>query len=189
MTTFTGSKRRMLHLEEQFLEGTLEISQEGVATTMTENAGSGETDTPTRKRGPTNEPHRTALAVIDEYTPDKQKKKRKTGDSKGNQPATEEDRSQESQPSTGEILECGAHDRSMKEASKNTHLELLESICLMTNILKRLDDRIAMLQNEVQQIGSRLHEHIMMCPQDAELSDEMTLPPHALTVLVEPPPA
>ena len=35
----------------------------------------------------------------------------------------------------------------------------------MTDILKRLD-RMTALQKEVQQIFSRLHEHIMACPQD-----------------------
>ena len=51
----------------------------------------------------------------------------------------------------------------------------------MTDILKRLDDRTTALQKEVQQISSRLHEHIMACPREG--SDEV---PPLTTPLIAP---
>ena len=69
----------------------------------------------------------------------------------------------ENQPApTGEILMCVPHDRPSHDVSRTTEWELLRSVHLMTDILKRLDNKTTALQ-EVQQISSRLHEHIMAC--------------------------
>ena len=65
---------------------------------------------------------------------------------------------------TEEILMCVPHDRPTHDVSRTTEQELLPSVNLMTDILKRLDDRTTALQKEVQQISSRLHEHFMAWP-------------------------
>ena len=73
----------------------------------------------------------------------------------------------ESQPApTGEILMCVPHDKPTHDVSRTTERELLRSVNLMTDILKRLDDRTTALQKAIEQISSRLHEHIMACPRE-----------------------
>ena len=55
----------------------------------------------------------------------------------------------------------------------------------MTDILKRLDDRTATLQKAMEQISSRLHEHITACPREG--NDEIlpvTTP--SVAALVDP---
>ena len=46
----------------------------------------------------------------------------------------------------------------------------------MMDILKRLDDRMTALQKEVQQIFSRLHEHIMACEHSKDKSNTSIVP-------------
>ena len=73
----------------------------------------------------------------------------------------------ESQPApTGEILMRVPHDKPTHDVSRTTERELLRSVNLMTDILKRLDDRTTALQKAIEQISSCLHEHTMACPQE-----------------------
>ena len=58
------------------------------------------------------------------------------------------------------------HDKPAHDVSRTTEWELLRSVNLMTDILKRLDDRTTALQKAIEQISSRLHEDIMACPRE-----------------------
>ena len=198
----------MQELEAQCLDGLLQAplcqGETQVPEGEIENEGASEIATPAavRKRtGHVNDEVRTVLADLDENaevctilrgldenaevrtvlgdldenaaTP-KRKRRRKAGKKwtpvlSENQPAP-----------TGEILMCVPHDRPTHDVSRTTERELLRSVNVMTDILKRLD-RTTALHKEVQQIFSRLHEHIMACPQEG--GDEV---PSVTTPLVAP---
>ena len=61
---------------------------------------------------------------------------------------------------------CVPHDKPAHDVSRTTEWELLRSVNLMTDILKRLDDRTTALQKAIEQISSRLYEHIVACPRE-----------------------
>ena len=170
----------MLEMEEQFLDGSLQAplwhAEAEEAPEQEKRTPGNDTPRATRKRTPDlSDEARTVLADLSENTP---KRKRKRKSVKKSTPLLAEN-----QPATGEILTCVAHDRRTQDIAKTTELELLRSVNLMTDILKRLDDRTSALQKEVQQIASRLHEHIMACPQN-EVCDEVPTP--SVTALVDP---
>ena len=54
---------------------------------------------------------------------------------------------------------CVPHDKPAHDVSRTTEWELLQSVNLMTDILKRLDDRTTALQKAIEQISSHLHAH------------------------------
>lgn len=129
-------------LDAQFLEGVFEAPvQQGVTEEAPENENANaEADIPAATRKCM---HHTVLADSDKNTGNRAIK-----------PNCWE------RTATTDILECVAHDRSMQDTSKTTQFELLQSVN-MTDILKQLNDRMNVLQNEAQQIASHLHEHIM----------------------------
>ena len=162
----------MQELEAQFLDGSLQtpLCQEKkyVPKGKIANEGASKIATPAaaRKRtGHVTDEIRTVLVDLDENaaTP-KRKRRRKPG--KKRTPVLSEN-----QPApTGEILTCVPHDRLTYDVSRITERELLRSVNLMVDVMKRLD-RTAALQKEVQQVSSRLHKHIMPYPREG--SDEV----------------
>lgn len=177
----------MLDLETQFLDGSLPTTlwqnEAEVSEGEIENERALEIARPATARKRTDHvtgETRTVLRDLDENVVTPKRKRRRKAGKKCTQVLSE------SQPApTGEILLCVPHDKPTHDVSRTTERELLRSVNLMTDILKRLDDRTTALKKQVEQISSRLHEHIMACSREESVEIPPVTTP-SVAALVDP---